>query len=78
MIRRTFASTAGAWPPQSPRISGSLENVTLSQALDRVLKTFPGIWVYEDCPKSDKKNRVIYLRFYYLRRIGSLPQFVEG
>jgi hypothetical protein len=30
-----------------PHISGSLENVTVSQALDQILKSFRGIWVYE-------------------------------
>jgi hypothetical protein len=61
----------GAWPPESPHISGSLENVTLSGALDHILRTFGGIWIYEDCPRSDSKNRVVYFRFYYLRKIGS-------
>jgi len=51
-----------SWPG-SPRISGNLENVTLSQALDHVLKTFPGLWVYENCP-SEKRKRVVSFRFY--------------
>jgi hypothetical protein len=61
---------AGAWPPGSPHISGSLDNVTLSEALDYVLKTFPGIWIYESCPQSDKKNRVVYFRFLALHKVG--------
>ena len=68
---------SGSWPTESPQISGSLDNVTLSEALDRVLKTFPGIWIYENCPRGDKKNRVVYFRFFYLRSIGS-GVFVEG
>jgi len=60
---------AGPWPTELPHISGSLDNVTLSEALDHVLKTFPGIWVYENCPRDDKKGRVVYLRFYYLRNL---------
>jgi hypothetical protein len=38
------------WPVSSPHISGSIDNVTVSEALDRVLKTFPGLWVYWSCP----------------------------
>jgi len=61
---------AGAWPPESPHISGSLDNVTLSEALDYVLKTFPGIWIYETCPQIDKKQHVVYLRFLALHKVG--------
>ena len=61
---------AGAWPPESPHVSGSLDNVTLSEALDYVLKTFPGIWIYESCPQREEKNRVVYLRFLALYKVG--------
>ena len=66
----------GQWPADSPHISGSMDNVTLSQALDQVLETFPGIWVYENCPATDRTNRVVYFRFFYLRNIGN-GMFVE-
>ncbi len=65
------AEPAGQWPTELPHISGSLDNVALSEALDHVLKTFPGIWIYENCPQNDKKRRVVYFRFFYLRKIGS-------
>jgi hypothetical protein len=68
---------AGAWPPAWPHVSGALDNVTLSEALDHILKTFPGIWIYENCPRSEKKNRVVYFRFFYLRKIGSSAPFVD-
>jgi len=61
---------SGAWPPDSPHISGSLDNVTLSEALDHVLKTFPGIWIYENCPQIDKKKRVVYFRFLALHKVA--------
>jgi hypothetical protein len=67
----------GQWPPNSPHISGSLDDVTLSQALDRVLETFPGIWMYQNCPRTDHRGRVVYFRFFYLRNIGA-GAFVEG
>ncbi|MGA8431764.1 MAG: hypothetical protein WB729_18210 [Candidatus Sulfotelmatobacter sp.] len=63
--------------PNLPHISGSLDNVTISQALDYVLQTFPGVWIYEDCPGSGAQERAIYFRFFYLRNIGS-GTFVEG
>ena len=69
--------STGRWPAQWPHISGSLNNVTMEQALDHVLKTFPGIWLYEDCPKADKRNRVAYFRFFFLRKIGSSTPVVE-
>ena len=76
----------GQWPPDSPHISGSLDDVTLSQALDRVLDTFPGIWVYQNCARKqsrsnlspwDNRERAVYFRFFYLRKFGA-GAFVEG
>ena len=53
---------AGAWPPESPHISESLDNVTVSEVLDRILKAFPGIWICE--------NRVVYFRFLALHKVS--------
>lgn len=47
-----------------PHVSGELNNVTLAEALDYVLKTFPGLWLYETCPGSDKDKRVVVFAFY--------------
>jgi hypothetical protein len=69
---------SGAWPPESPHVSGSLDNVTLSEALDYVLKTFPGIWVYETCPQIDKKNHPVYFRFLALHKIGGTTVVVAS
>lgn len=49
--------------PKQPYISGELHNVTLSQALDYVLRTFPGIWIYENCP-SKRGKRVVIIKFF--------------
>lgn len=49
--------------PDSPQISGSLTNVTLSQALDRLLQSFPGVWVYEEC-QANGGRRVVDLAIY--------------
>ena len=72
-----ISDAGGQWPADSPHISGSLDDVTLSQALDRVLETFPGIWVYQTCPPKDHRERAVYFRFFYLRNIGA-GAFVEG
>ncbi len=52
----------------SPHIVGSMDDLTVSQALDGVLKTFPGIWIYEDCPCSDRKSRC---PFFWFSNIGN-------
>lgn len=49
--------------PKSPRLSADLRNVTLAQALDKILETFPGLWIYETCPSWDK-NRDVYFAIY--------------
>jgi hypothetical protein len=55
--------------PDMPHISGELDNVSLSQALDYVLETFPGVWVYENCP-GGKKNRLVSFWFFQTYRIS--------
>jgi hypothetical protein len=50
-------------PPPDARIPGDLYNVTLSQAMDHVLRTFPGLWVYENC-SSQIGTRVVYFKFF--------------
>jgi len=54
-----------------PHLSGSMDDLTLSQALDRLLQTFPGIWAYESCPAEDKdKGLVVSFWFFSLRDPG--------
>jgi hypothetical protein len=48
---------------ESPHISGDLKNVTVSQALDYVLKTYPGFWTYENC-QAETGNRTVFFRFF--------------
>jgi hypothetical protein len=60
-----------SWPPGSTRMSGTLENVTVREALDQILHTFHGIWVYENCPQIENHERSIFLRFYHLSRRGN-------
>jgi hypothetical protein len=67
---RAVTGNAAKWPLDSPHVSGTLDNVSLSEALDYVLKTFPGIWIYESCPHGEKKNRFVYFRFLALHKVG--------
>ena len=62
------------YPAKSPHIVGSMDDLTVSQALDRVLKTFPGIWVYEDCACSDKKGRCPYVWHFNLNGPGMIME----
>jgi len=55
-----------SWPPDSPHISGTLNNVTVKEVLDRILQTFPGVWFYGNCARDEKHKRTVYLRFYRL------------
>jgi hypothetical protein len=58
----------GSRPIDLPHIAGSMDNLTVSQALDRVLMTFPGIWLYENCPQGDGTG--LFLRFLSVRDTG--------
>ncbi len=61
-------------PLENPRISGSMDTMTLSQVLDHLVKTFPGIWVYENCPASDWTSRTVSFWFFSLQNPGLFPQ----
>lgn len=58
---------AGSTPPPVPHVETSLGNETISSALDRVLKAFPGLWLYESCPRKGARERMVYIRFYHLQ-----------
>jgi len=45
------------WPPGSPHISASLDNITVLEALNRVLRAFSGeVLVYWNCPETRTKK----------------------
>lgn len=69
-----------ARPAGSNHISISMDDVTVSQALDEVLKTFPGIWVYESCPEGEGKRHFVDFLFFDVQHPGlfeELPQNVR-
>ena len=60
-----FVGPGDASSPQ-PVVTGELNDITVSQALDYILKTFPGFWIYENCVNEDGQ-RTVY--FSFLKRI---------
>ncbi len=65
------APPPSAASPNMPHISAAaLDNVTVSQAMDYILRSFPGIWYYENCPQTESRHRTIKLGFYYLQKTG--------
>jgi hypothetical protein len=78
-IQIPFVGMAGGQPGSQipvdwPHLSGAMDNLTLSQVLDHLVKTFPGIWVYESCPAGDGKGRVVAFWFFSLRNPGFFPR----
>jgi hypothetical protein len=47
-----------------PSATGELNNITLSESLDYMLKTFQGLWVYENCPDNAESSRRVLFLFY--------------
>jgi hypothetical protein len=48
---------------KQPVILGDLDDVTVKQALDYILQTFPGFWIYENC-KTDEGERTVHFAFF--------------
>lgn len=63
LIPYTYVMLEGVHRSDLPVVSGELYDVTLSQALDYVLKTFPGYWLYASCTTEDGR-RTVDFRFY--------------
>jgi hypothetical protein len=47
-------------------VYGHLKDVTVSQALDYILQTFPGFWIYENCA-NDEGERTVRISFFKRR-----------
>lgn len=43
---------------QGPSVRGELNDVTVEQALDYVLQTFPGFWIYQNCHDSGGNRKI--------------------
>jgi hypothetical protein len=53
----------GPSSPNAPKISGDLYEVTVAEALDYILKTYPGFWAYEEC-KGENGSRKVFFQFF--------------
>ena len=62
-MRPGFGYPSEAFAPEKPKVSGDLEDVTVRQALDYILRTFHGFWLYESC-KTPEGGRTMYLGFF--------------
>jgi hypothetical protein len=58
-----FRLFIGPLPPNAPKISDDLYYVTVSEALDYILKTYPGFWAYEEC-KGEAGSRKVFFQFF--------------
>lgn len=64
---RPFAEGVSGSHPGAHRhqVSGDLYDVTVKQALDYVLQTFPGFWFYQNCQSSDgESGRIANFGFF--------------
>jgi hypothetical protein len=62
-------------PADVTSVSGELNDVTLADALDYILKTFPGFWLYQDCESAEGK-RVVYFDLFPVP--GRIWTWVDG
>jgi len=58
---------------KKPSVSGELNNVTVKQALDYVLQTFPGYWTYQNCHDAEGRRRVSFGFYNNLDSAGTAP-----
>jgi hypothetical protein len=58
-----FRLFIGPLSPNAPKLSGDLYYVTVSEALDYILKTYPGFWAYEEC-KTESGSRTVFFHFF--------------
>lgn len=58
-----FGLPSEAFAPKKPKLFGDLYDVTVRQALDYILQTFQGFWLYENC-KTLEGGRTMYLGFF--------------
>lgn len=69
-----FRRFIGPSSPNAPKISDDLYFVTVSEALDYILKTYPGFWAYEEC-KGEAGNRKVFFQFFptVSQEVAKLP-----
>ena len=60
-----------------PHLAGSLHDVKLSEVLDYVGRTFPGLWIYENCPQTATQGRTVWFHFIHYKHHGSAILILE-
>ena len=63
IAKGSFIGPSNALDSGLHAVSCELNNVTVSQAFDYILKTFPGFWVYKNCACQDG-SRSVHFWFY--------------
>jgi hypothetical protein len=58
--RTEFVTTSGGLvpPPSGRHLSSALTDMTVSQSLDHIAQTFPGVWIYQECTTGQGEKRV--------------------
>lgn len=72
-LRTTFVTPS----KDLPKLSGELRDVTVAQALDRIVRFFPGLWFYSEC-SCDSFRRVTVRAAQVARPSGSDFQGRQG
>lgn len=57
--------------PEWPHLSGSLHDISVAELLDYIVGTFPGIWIYENCPQEGTRVRTVWLQTVHYKYHGS-------
>jgi hypothetical protein len=56
---------SGSQGPHRHQVSGDLYNATVKQALDYILQTLPGFWIYQNCRSvGGGSERYVHFGFY--------------
>jgi hypothetical protein len=74
-FRVAFSSILSS--PDAPRISGELYDVTVSEALDYILGTYSGFWIYAVCPGETGRPAAVRVNFVQTYPLSSLPTSVR-
>jgi hypothetical protein len=58
---------------KKPSVPGELKDVTVKQALDYVLQTFPGFWTYQNCYDQEGRRKISVGFIQHLPPVSDAP-----
>jgi hypothetical protein len=64
----SFGIDAGS--DSEPPVRVTLDNLTLANALDKLTRMFPGVWLYEECSQPGKNGPVVGIWFFDVQGPG--------